>query len=1138
MGRLRKDKGGKKGAPNEAAPSKKAKSKSATKNVLKEQVLALGGDEADVELLRDVDDDAAVQGSGKQDKKLSRDVSKLLRELKLPSGKADAEVTEAKSKKEKEKGKRSRPAQSDAPSGASQAEVGSRNAGPKPVKLDDTKSSATTKSQKGKKGKRSAEDASPGKPVAKRGEKVSEPAKPPASELPTPSVPVASSSKSKLLVPGAPDWYNFLPPLPTSSKPVPTPSATQLSAFLSRASSLHASEITNFAAGLGASGGSASDQAFLRNILAGGTLSDRLSALTLTVQGAPLHNTRALETLKGMAEKGRGGVNTAQEGDKGKARAAGREERLKAARAIMDWWVGGGAPSRKLKYFRDQPLLHPDVTDQHLVLWYYEDWLKKFFFTFLQILEAFSLDTLVYVRTQSLAFISTLLRSTPEQEHNLLRLLVNKLGDTESSVSARTSYYILQVLQEHPAMKSVIIRETTALIMRPTPPPTSASLSAPSQAKPNTHIRFSDDPKPPSKAAPTKPEKSTWHAHARYYAAITFNQIVLSTSDADRAAARTLIDVYFQLFREVVGERQAEPAAEDDAPAPEELKDKRKEKDKKPRPKKGKGQGTGKEVRGAAGFAEVEDASAKLVSAILTGVNRALPYARFGGADVEFARHMDTLFLLAHTSTFNISLRALSLIQHVAASLPAASPVVARYHRALYAALLDARLHTTRNQALFLNLLFKSLKGDAEPARVMAFVKRFCQVLAGGFGGAEFVAGGLWLLGEGPDPAAPAVRCGAGAACAHGQAPASVAEGAEYDAHKRDPLYAHAESSALWELTPLTHHAHPTVALLARQLLSDQPLTSSPDLTLYTLAHFLDRFVYKNPKKLAARGASAMQPSAAGGADGVRRVRADVQETPLNVDGWWRRGEGGVPADQVFFQRYFAQKHAKERAMAGKAEKRKAKRDGSDAESDEDEDEDEAEGDALPDEEDAGSGDEDSDPEEAEIWKAMRVSMPKVGDDDNDDDLMAESDDLPSGMDDSDEDSALGPDLDDDDDDDASPDEAEEDVEEDAEEPSDASEDGGDDSDALSLAEASDADDLVDLDAEVPSGLIEYDGPASDEEEWTGLGAGAGEGKKRKRKGEEKEGARGRKKKLRSLPTFASYDDYARMIEDAPEDDL
>jgi len=68
------------------------------------------------------------------------------------------------------------------------------------------------------------------------------------------------------------------------------------------------------------------------------------------VQDAPLHNIRALEALKGLTEKGRGGASGLQEGEKGKGKPAGREDRLKAARAIMDWWVGGGVPDRKLRY--------------------------------------------------------------------------------------------------------------------------------------------------------------------------------------------------------------------------------------------------------------------------------------------------------------------------------------------------------------------------------------------------------------------------------------------------------------------------------------------------------------------------------------------------------------------------------------------------------------------------------------------------------------------------------------------------------------------------------------------------------------------------------------------------------------------
>jgi len=92
-------------------------------------------------------------------------------------------------------------------------------------------------------------------------------------------------------------------------------------------------------------------------------------------------------------------------------------------------------------------------------------------------------------------------------------------------------------------------------------------------------------------------------------------------------------------------------------------------------------------------------------------------------------------------------------------------------------------------------------------------------------------------------------------------------------------------------------------------------------------------------------------------------------------------------------------------------------------------------------------------------------------------------------------------------------------------------------SDDISLAEGSDDDDLIDLDEVLPEGLIDYDGSDTeetpeDEEEWTGFGRG----QKRKRAGEQK--GCGRRKKLRSLPTFASYEEYAKMIDEGPEDDI
>jgi len=121
-------------------------------------------------------------------------------------------------------------------------------------------------------------------------------------------------------------------------------------------------------------------------------------------------------------------------------------------------------------------------------------------------------------------------------------------------------------------------------------------------------------------------------------------------------------------------------------------------------------------------------------------------------------KHIDTLFLITHTSTFNTSLQALLLIQQISSSLshsPESSSsalsksIVDRYYRTLYQSLHDSRLASSSKQTMYLNLLFKSLKVDGNPERVKSFVRRFVQVLAsGGAGGTEFVVGGLYLLGE------------------------------------------------------------------------------------------------------------------------------------------------------------------------------------------------------------------------------------------------------------------------------------------------------------------------------------------------------------------------------------------------------
>ncbi|KAJ7915545.1 CBF/Mak21 family-domain-containing protein [Mycena leptocephala] len=939
---------------------------------------------------------------------------------------------------------------------------------------------------------------------------------PPAAEEPKVQLPskVTLDPKSRFIISPASHWYLSAAPLGAAAASLPAVNATQLASFTTRASNLHTTDIQTFQTS-SSSNSSASEANFLSKIIQSGTLSDRLSALTLLVQSSPLHNTKALETLKGMAERGKG--------------KGGRDESLKALRCVVDWWVGGGAPDRKLKYMRDQPLTHPSVTDQHLLLWYFEDWLKKYFFSILQILETLSLDPLPYVRTQALTLIFTLLRDKPEQEQNLLRLLVNKLGDTEKSICSRASHHLLQLLQSHPSMKSVIVREIIALVLRPPAPPPPP---APTTAK---HIRFTDDPKPKPKPKPEE-KRTTGNAHARYYATITFNQIVLSPGDRD--VALQLIDVYFELFKELLGEGNTPDIEGDDAET-EGAEGKAAEitTDKGGRVRdRGKGKGKGKsrvtEVKGAAGFAEVEDAHSKLISAILTGVNRALPFAKIEAGDAGLNKHIDTLFLITHTSTFNISLQALVLIQQISASLspppsasasssstPTSKSITDRYYRTLYSSLHDNRLATSSKQAMYLNLLFKSLKADAANGeRVKAIVRRFVQVLAsGGSGATEFIAGGLYLLGE-LFSSVPGLRS------MLNEANSEDAETDSYDPRKRDPQYAHASSSPLWELMPLVNHYHPAISLHARQLLSSQPLTASADLSLNTISHFLDRFVYKNPKQVKpnannanvvigkGKGASAMQPAASGlEGGGVKLMKGEmgVLEERVNEGGFLRRKESDVPVDQLFFHKFFSRKSEKEKAKAAKADRRKNRGEDSSSDSEEDEEEDE-DGDEDGEEMDltgdetknAGDADEfdedDSDLGEDEIWKAMQASMPHAA---GDEDLIEESDDVPSDLDEDDSASDLG------------------------------------DDDVLSLVEGSDNEDLVPLDGDFP-GLIDYDGSDveagenDDEEEWGGISQGGD--KKRKRE----ESSNQKRKKLRSLPTFASYEDYAKMIEDGPEDDI
>jgi len=87
----------------------------------------------------------------------------------------------------------------------------------------------------------------------------------------------------------------------------------------------------------------------------------------------------------------------------------------------------------------------------------------------------------------------------------------------------------------------------------------------------------------------TSKGKDMANEHARYYATITLNQTLLQPGDTD--ITLQLIDMYFRMFEDLLSEGRV---AENE-----------------------------------------KDAHGRLISAILTGMNRALPFAKFDTAEVR-----------------------------------------------------------------------------------------------------------------------------------------------------------------------------------------------------------------------------------------------------------------------------------------------------------------------------------------------------------------------------------------------------------------------------------------------------------------------------------------------------------------------
>ncbi|OMJ17470.1 Ribosome biogenesis protein MAK21 [Smittium culicis] len=474
------------------------------------------------------------------------------------------------------------------------------------------------------------------------------------------------------------------------------------------------------------------DMDFVSSILKTGTLSDKISALTLLVQESPIHNLSSINTLMGMARKNH------------------RREAIMAVSSLKDLLVNNLLPDRKLIYFADRNWSDSEnVQPQVWIYWIFEDFIKKSYFELIKIMEEMLYDNIEHIKISALIHIEDLLESKPEQEHNLLRLLVTKLGDKSKKVSSKASFLILQLLNKHPNMKSIVIKTTQELML--------------------TKIKSGNE-------------------RGQYYSMITLNQIVLTSRDS--AAANSLIDAFLNFFQTIASKSDLFNDNSDE---------KKPKKNVKSTYIRKAYYGRNAMIKSKSKASEDTEADSKslenrLMAAILTGLNRALPFSNLPSESWE--KYTDLLFKVSHSANFNIVIQTLLFLLQITktGSIAQLKPKIRNLWKSPE---LPASTEIGNSQ--------EPVNGDEKTNN-----KNFSDT---------------------------------------------------YDPYKRDPLYSNASNSRCWETIIMLRHFHPTVAIQVAKLVNGERIEKSSNLHIHSLTHFLDRFVYRKPKKESKKkGSSIMQP--------------------------------------------------------------------------------------------------------------------------------------------------------------------------------------------------------------------------------------------------------------------------------------
>ncbi|AES94857.2 putative CCAAT-binding factor [Medicago truncatula] len=616
--------------------------------------------------------------------------------------------------------------------------------------------------------------------------------------------------------------------------------------------------------------GRSSDIKMLISTQRSGTAADKVSAFSVLVGDNPVANLRSLDALLGMVTS-----------------KVGKRHALSGFEALQELFIASLLPDRKLKTLIQRPLNHiPETKDGHslLLFWYWEECLKQRYERFVVALEEASRDMLPALKNKSLKTIYVLLSRKSEQERRLLSALVNKLGDPDNKAASNADYHLSNLLSQHPNMKAVVVNEVDSFLFRP-------------------HLG----------------------PRGQYHAVNFLSQLRLTNKGDGPKVAKRLIDVYFALFKVLITGPSNNQTV--DKSGKENAKEKKTEE-----------------------FSELHaEMDSRLLSALLTGVNRAFPFVSSDEADDIVDVQTPVLFQLVHSKNFNVGVQALMLLDKISSKNQIASD---RFYRALYSKLLLPAAMNTSKAEMFIALILRAMKRDVNLKRVAAFSKRLLQIALQQ--PPQYACACLFLLSElfkarpplwntalqnesiddelehfedvveetdekpvavsnkpsddilpvqngdtansdtdssegeddqlassedDDDDLDDALEDGnfslAKSKMKHKKSKSEsddedkktqestkkpVLPGG-YDPRHREPSYCNADRVSWWELLVLASHAHPSVATMARTLLSGANIVYNGNpLNDLSLTAFLDKFMEKKPKQTTWHGGSQIEP--------------------------------------------------------------------------------------------------------------------------------------------------------------------------------------------------------------------------------------------------------------------------------------